>query len=252
MDEGGRSRTPASRRRAHATFGGRRRGGGARLPRDDRTASTWSRPTGSPRARAWSSPSRSPRRRDAVRSYLSGAAFGDAGRTLVIEEGMTGPELSLLVVCNGDPDGARAARARRRTSSASATATPVPTPAAWARTRRCRSPSRAASTQVMRSRSSRRRSTRCAALGIDYRGVLYAGLMLTPDGPKLIEYNVRFGDPECQVVLPRLADRPRRAAASRPRPATDSLDAASSRDDACVTVVLGDRGLSRRAPRPAT
>src|SRR5437763_8508601 len=45
--------------------------------------------------------------RDAVRAYLSGAAFGDAGRRLVIEEGLTGPEVSLLVVCNGDPDAAR-------------------------------------------------------------------------------------------------------------------------------------------------
>ncbi|MGH7292723.1 MAG: phosphoribosylamine--glycine ligase, partial [Myxococcota bacterium] len=44
--------------------------------------------------------------RDAVRAYLSGSAFGDAGRTLVIEEGMRGPEVSLLVVCNGDVDGA--------------------------------------------------------------------------------------------------------------------------------------------------
>ena len=41
--------------------------------------------------------------------------------------------------------------------------------------------------------------------GIDYRGVLYAGLMLTPDGPKIIEYNVRFGDPEAEAVLPRMA-----------------------------------------------
>jgi phosphoribosylamine--glycine ligase len=43
-------------------------------------------------------------------------------------------------------------------------------------------------------------------LGAPYVGILYAGLMLTADGPKLIEYNVRFGDPECQVLMPRLKD----------------------------------------------
>ena len=41
-------------------------------------------------------------------------------------------------------------------------------------------------------------------LGCPYTGILYAGLMITNEGPKLIEYNVRFGDPECQVILPRL------------------------------------------------
>jgi phosphoribosylamine--glycine ligase len=47
---------------------------------------------------------------------------------------------------------------------------------------------------------------RLRKLGIDYRGTLYAGLVLTAEGPKLLEYNVRFGDPEAQVVLPRLTD----------------------------------------------
>jgi phosphoribosylamine--glycine ligase len=45
-----------------------------------------------------------------------------------------------------------------------------------------------------------------ARVNTPYRGVLYAGLMLTAAGPKLIEYNVRFGDPECQVLMPRLKD----------------------------------------------
>jgi phosphoribosylamine---glycine ligase len=42
------------------------------------------------------------------------------------------------------------------------------------------------------------------AMGAPYKGVLYAGLMITAEGPKLIEYNVRFGDPECQVLMLRL------------------------------------------------
>ena len=42
------------------------------------------------------------------------------------------------------------------------------------------------------------------AMGAPYKGVLYAGLMITAQGPKLIEYNVRFGDPECQVLMLRL------------------------------------------------
>jgi phosphoribosylamine--glycine ligase len=44
----------------------------------------------------------------------------------------------------------------------------------------------------------------CAAEGIDYRGILYPGVMLTPDGPKILEFNARFGDPETQVYLTRL------------------------------------------------
>jgi phosphoribosylamine--glycine ligase len=74
------------------------------------------------------------------------------------------------------------------------------------------------------------------AQGIDYRGVLYAGLMLTPEGPKMLEYNVRFGDPEAEVVLPRLSSD--LAALLAEAAAGDLRSEPQFVDDACVTVVL--------------
>ena len=79
--------------------------------------------------------------------------------------------------------------------------------------------------------------------GIDYRGVLYAGLMLTADGPKVIEYNVRFGDPEAQVVLPAPGLRRGRALpgrGQRRRSAGAAPPAFSG--DAAVCVVLASQG----------
>src|SRR5207248_2874075 len=76
--------------------------------------------------------------------------------------------------------------------------------------------------------------------GIDYRGVLYAGLMLTADGPKLLEYNVRFGDPEAQVVLPLLSSS---LAVLLEEAAAGALNHTPSFvDDSCVTVVLASEG----------
>jgi phosphoribosylamine--glycine ligase len=76
--------------------------------------------------------------------------------------------------------------------------------------------------------------------GIDYRGVLYVGLMLTPHGPKVLEYNVRFGDPEAQVVLPRLAGDVAGLLAEVARGRLRSE--VTFTNDACVTVVLAAEG----------
>jgi len=137
---------------------------------------------------------------DAVRSYLSGAAFGEAGRTLVIEEGLTGPELSILAICDGSSAVALApAQDFKRLGDGDA----GPNTGGMG----AYSPVPVATEAVVGSLMADAVEPTLAALrgrGIDYRGVLYCGLMFTPRGPRVLEYNVRFGDPETQVVLPRL------------------------------------------------
>jgi phosphoribosylamine--glycine ligase len=134
-----------------------------------------------------------------VEAKLSGAAFGDAGRSVVIEEGLTGEECSLLVLCDGQrlaplapsQDFKRVGDGDTGPNTGGMGAySPVPF-VDDALVARLVDEAVAPLVAVLRAR------------GIDYRGVLYAGLMLTPDGPKVLEYNVRFGDPETQVVLPR-------------------------------------------------
>src|SRR5690606_36825149 len=78
-------------------------------------------------------------------------------------------------------------------------------------------------------------------MGTPFVGVLYAGLMITPDGPSVIEYNVRFGDPECQALMPRLKDD----LLALMQGAVDGQLAHMSvrwRDEAALTVVLAADG----------
>jgi phosphoribosylamine--glycine ligase len=174
--------------------------------------------------------------RATVRSYLAGDAFGDAGATVVVEERLEGPELSVFAVC----DGRRAvlagvARDHKRVGDGDTgpntggmgAFSPVP------------DVDDALVGEIM---DTAVEPTLAAlrARGIDYRGALFAGLMLTPDGPRMLEYNVRFGDPEAQVVLPRmrsdLADLLAGAAEG------DLGDAPTFADDAAVTVVCAAEG----------
>jgi phosphoribosylamine---glycine ligase len=136
----------------------------------------------------------------AVRALLSEQSLGEAGRTVVIEEFMRGEELSLFALTDGErvlP--MLAAQDHKRVGEGDTGANtggmgayaPVSlaTPELLARvTREILVPTVAA----------------MAAEGRPFRGLLYAGLMLTESGPSVVEFNCRFGDPETQVVLPLL------------------------------------------------
>jgi phosphoribosylamine---glycine ligase len=173
-----------------------------------------------------------------VSAKLSGAAFGDAGRHIVIEEGLEGEECSLLVLC----DGAHAvplvpAQDFKRIGDGDAGPNTggmgayAPMPDLHSGT-----VGRLMGTAVMPLVEELRRR------GIDYRGVLYAGLMLTTEGAKVIEYNVRFGDPEAQVVLPLLASDPAELFLAVANGALEDVGPPAFSGDAAVCVVMASQG----------
>jgi phosphoribosylamine--glycine ligase len=139
---------------------------------------------------------------EALDACLTRRAFGDAGKVVVVEEGMAGPEVSLLAIS----DGAALARfpAARDykpigegntgpNTGGMGSVSPVPdVPDALA--------------DELLDRVHRPVVAEMARRGAPFSGVLYAGLMMTADGPRVLEFNVRFGDPETQALLPRWED----------------------------------------------
>ncbi|HEY0420164.1 MAG TPA: phosphoribosylamine--glycine ligase [Acetobacteraceae bacterium] len=136
----------------------------------------------------------------AIGNFMDQGALGEAGRSVVIEECLLGEEVSLFALCDGAhaiPLGA--AQDHKRVGdgdtgpNTGGMGAYSPPPAL--------TPELAE--QVM-ARIVRPALAEMARQGTPFRGILFAGLMLTEDGPKLIEFNVRFGDPECQVLMLRL------------------------------------------------
>ena len=130
----------------------------------------------------------------AIADLMEKRAFGDAGRQVVIEECLTGEEVSVMALVSGATVKILApAQDHKRVGdndtgpntggmgAYSPVGLPVDATEIFART-----------------------LAGLKADGIDYRGVLYAGLMLTPAGAKVLEFNCRFGDPETQAVVPRM------------------------------------------------
>jgi phosphoribosylamine--glycine ligase len=181
--------------------------------------------------------------RDAVRAAMEERQFGDAGSRVVLEECLVGPEVSFFAIC----DGARAtplmsAQDHKRVfdgdkgpntgGMGAFTPSPLVDDALQARIMQ----------EIVEPVMAGFRRD-----GLEYRGFLYAGLMLTCDGPKVIEFNVRFGDPEAQVVIPMIADElaPRLAAAADGR-----LDPSpvAFRPEPHVGVVLASQGYPAAGP----
>ena len=137
----------------------------------------------------------------AVNAAMINRSFGDAGACVVLEEMLTGPEVSFFVVADGEhyvpllsaQDHKRIFDHDEGPNTGGMGAfspSPLMTVALQARVER----------EIVKPVLDG-----MAAEGTPFRGFLYCGLMLTADGPKVIEFNVRFGDPEAQVVLPLLA-----------------------------------------------
>ena len=137
---------------------------------------------------------------EAAIAMMFEGSFGAAGAEVVIEEFLPGREISFFALCDGDTALALAsAQDHKRVfdhdqgpntgGMGAYSPTPLVTPDIHA--------------EIM-ANIILPTVAGMKARGTPFRGVLYAGVMLTPDGPKLFEYNVRFGDPECQVLMLRM------------------------------------------------
>ena len=138
--------------------------------------------------------------KDAVRSMMEDKVFGDSGNNIVIEEFMTGPEVSVLSFTDGKVivpmisamDHKRAMDGDKGLNTGGM-GTIAPNPYyTEAVAQECMDKIFVPTMEAMKSE------------GRTFKGCIFFGLMITPNGPKVIEYNCRFGDPETQVVLPLL------------------------------------------------
>jgi phosphoribosylamine--glycine ligase len=173
---------------------------------------------------------------DAVRDCFSGA-FGESGSTVVIEEYLEGEEASIFALCDGESvvmlpsaqdhkrvwDGDRGPNTGGMGAYSPA---PVMTPEVTAQVE---------NEIILPS------VRRMAERGTPFTGVLFAGIMVTSKGPKLIEYNVRFGDPECQVLMLRLKSDVLDLLEATARGTLKSVTPEFS-DEVALTVVLAAKG----------
>ncbi len=174
---------------------------------------------------------------DGVKTLMMDKQFGDAGNTIVIEEFMTGREVSVLSFVDGNTikimssaQDHKRAKDGDEGLNTGGMGNFSPSPFYTEQVDDfCKKYIYQATVDAMKSE------------GRPFKGVIFFGLMLTPKGPKVLEYNARFGDPEAQVVLPRLKNDIIDVFEACIDGTLDKLDL-QFEDNACVCVVLASDG----------
>lgn len=174
---------------------------------------------------------------EAVKGMLEGGDFGDSGSEIVIEETLYGEEASIHVITSGDDFVCLPASQDHKRAGEGDTGLNTGGMGAYTPTSKVTPElQKEIEEQVIRPTLAGLKAD-----GIDFRGTLYAGLMLTDKGCKVLEYNVRFGDPETQVLLPMVADDlvPVLLAAAKGEALPEQLN---FHDGAAIVVVLAAGG----------
>jgi phosphoribosylamine--glycine ligase len=179
----------------------------------------------------------------AIEACLVAGAFGEAGRTVVVEELLVGVEVSLLALCHGRTARPLAAaqdfkRVDDGDTGPNTGGMGAYSPVPWFDDAATAEAARLVHEPLL---------AELARRGIPFSGCLYAGLMLTDDGPRVLEYNVRFGDPETQALAARFDGDLAAALAAIAYGGPDDVTL-GVRDEAAVTLVLAAPGYPD-APR---
>lgn len=178
---------------------------------------------------------------DGVRSLMTDKQFGSAGDRIVVEEFMTGREVSVLSFVDGktirimtSAQDHKRAKDNDEGLNTGGMGTFSPSPFYTKEVDEfCKKYIYQATVDAM------------AAEGREFKGIIFFGLMLTPDGPKVLEYNARFGDPETQVVLPRMNNDIVEVFEACVDGTLDKVDLDFS-DNAAVCVVLASDGYPEK------
>ena len=174
----------------------------------------------------------------AVDNALLDGRFGDAGAEVVIEEFLTGEEVSVFAICDGKTAIVLASAQDHKAvfdgdkgpnTGGMGAYSPAP----------IMDEALAAQVELEFIKPT---MAAMAAEGCPYRGVLFAGLMVDENGPKLLEYNVRFGDPECQVLMTRLMSDVLPALIAAADGVLDTFDLRWYDEEVALTVVMAAEG----------